>query len=276
MPKICSRSNLFDIDFAVAPERIDPGNKIWNLNSTPRIVSGINERSTNRTKDFYSRFCRDVRTVSTPEVAEATKLFENTFRQVNIALVNEFSKIVNGFNLSTHEIIQAAASKPYGFMSFYPSIGVGGHCIPIDPTYLKYSAELIGLESSFINLSNKINLNAPGEVALRILKLFGGDLNKKKIQIAGISYKSNTSDIRESPALMLMKELSALGATISWHDPLVKEWNGEKSVSLDINIDAGLLVTPHNEMDFSVWKHSGVAVFDLSPSPVNYGWPKFL
>lgn len=276
MPKISYLSNLSEIDFAVAPERIDPGNKIWNLNSTPRIVSGINERSTIRTKDFYSRFCLDVRTVSKPEVAEATKLFENTFRQVNIALVNEFSKIVNGFNLSTHEIIQAAASKPYGFMSFYPSIGVGGHCIPIDPTYLNYSAELIGLESSFINLSNKVNLDASREIALRILKIFDGDLNERKIQIAGISYKPNTSDIRESPALLLIKELSSLGATVSWHDPLVIECNGENSVSLDTNIDVGLIVTPHNEIDFSAWKHSGVLVLDLSPSPVNYGWPKFI
>jgi len=275
-PMITSLTGLVNLDFAVAPERIDPGNKKWDLKSTPRLVAGISERSTKRAIDFYLRFSDHVNPVSKPEVAEAAKLFENTFRQVNIALVNELSQITNSFKISCHEVIEAASTKPYGFMPFYPSIGVGGHCIPIDPSYLAFSAQSVGVEANFINLANRVNLSAPYSVGQRIKARLDGDLNGKKIQIAGISYKPNVADMRESPVLELMKELSELGAIISWHDPLVKEWGGHRSVALDTMVDLGVITTPHDSIDFTIWQESGINVLDLSANTKNYGWPKFL
>jgi UDP-N-acetyl-D-glucosamine dehydrogenase len=275
-PTITSITGLANLDFAVAPERIDPGNKKWDLKSTPRLLAGINERSTKRAIDFYSRFSDHVHPLSSPEVAEAAKLFENTFRQVNIALVNELSQITNSLKIPTHEVIEAASTKPYGFMPFYPSIGVGGHCIPIDPSYLAYSAESVGVKANFIDLANRVNLSTPYSVGQRIKARLDGDLNGKKIQIAGISYKPNVADMRESPVIELMKELSKLGAMISWHDPLVKEWGGHHSIALDAMVDLGIITSPHDSIDFTIWQESGIDVLDLSANTKNYGWPKFL
>jgi len=275
-PLITSLTGLFNLDFAVAPERIDPGNKKWDLKSTPRLVAGINERSTKRAIDFYLRFSDYIKPVSKPEVAEAAKLFENTFRQVNIALVNELSQITNSFNISSHEVIEAASTKPYGFMPFYPSVGVGGHCIPIDPSYLAFSAQSVGVKANFINLANQVNLSTPYNVAKRIKARLDGDLNGKKIQVAGISYKPNVADMRESPVLELIKELTKLGAIITWHDPLVKEWSGHHSVALNSNVDLGVITTPHDNMDFTIWQESDIDILDLSANSKNYGWSKFL
>jgi len=275
-PTITSLTGLTNLDFAVAPERIDPGNKKWDLKSTPRLLAGINERSTKRAIDFYSRFSDHVHPLSSPEVAEAAKLFENTFRQVNIALVNELSQITNSLKIPTHEVIEAASTKPYGFMPFYPSIGVGGHCIPIDPSYLAYSAESVGVKANFIDLANRVNLLTPYSVGQRIKARLDGDLNGKKIQIAGISYKPNVADMRESPVIELIKELSKLGAMISWHDPLVKEWGGHHSIALDAMVDLGIIISPHDIIDLTIWQESGIDVLDLSANTKNYGWPKFL
>lgn len=275
MPLINPFFDISEIDFAVAPERIDPGNREWNLNLTPRIISGINKVSTDRTLEFYSNFCRDVRIVSNPEVAEATKLFENTFRYVNIALVNELSEIMTKFNISTHEIISAASTKPYGFLPFFPSIGVGGHCIPIDPNYLQFSAELVNLDSKFIGLAEQINLDRPNFVAKSISSLFNGDLTDRKIQIVGIAYKPNVTDLRESPALELILALRSMGAKVKWHDPDVKVWNGEVSSPLDLELDIGLIVAPHDTIDLSKWEKTGFKVLDLSNTKFKFEWPKF-
>jgi len=262
--------------YAAAPERVDPGNSKWILSNTPRIISGLDDNSTDKAIKFYSSFCGEIHRASTPEVAEASKLFENTFRQVNIALVNEFSEISASLGFSAHEAISAAATKPFGFMPFYPSIGVGGHCIPVDPSYLSYAAEISGVEANFINLSNKINLSMPKRITTIIQKKFGGNLKGKRIQIAGIAYKPNVPDLRESPALLLIKELESIGASVFWFDELVIEYNGNKSVPLDPTIDLGLIVSPHNGMNFSVWQKAGIKVLDLSADSKNYGWPKFL
>jgi len=275
-PTIDSLSGFVDLDYAVAPERIDPGNSQWNMKNTPRLVSGTNERSTERAFDFYSTFCDQVYKVSKPEIAEAAKLFENTFRQVNIALVNELSNIADSIGFSTHETINAASTKPFGFMPFYPSIGVGGHCIPVDPSYLAFSAESVGADAKFIKLANITNSTMPKIIAERIKTILDGDLNGKKIQIAGITYKPNISDLRESPALDLLNELKSLGASVSWHDPFVTKHNEDQSSELKSDIDLGLIVTPHALIDFSIWKNSDVKVLDLSANPTNYGWPKFL
>ena len=201
---------------------------------------------------------------------------ENTFRQVNIALVNEFSEVVNKLGISANEVVNAASTKPFGFMKFQPSIGVGGHCIPIDPEYLVYFAKKIGVELKLTNVANEINLNRPKQVAHRIKDYLGIDLTGKRLQIAGISYKPNVSDIRESPALELIKELEGAGAIVSWHDPFVDEYNGRQSSALSSEIDLGLIVTPHSQIDFGIWKKTNVKVLDLSANSNNHGWPKFL
>ena len=260
--------------YASAPERIDPGNITWNLSNTPRLISGVDEKSTEMTFEFYSKICKQVIKVRTPEVAELSKLFENSFRQVNISLVNELAQISNLFGVTANEVVSAANTKPYGFMPFLPSTGVGGHCIPVDPSYLSFAVEELGGSADFIDLANKVNLDMPKYVAKRIEKDLSG-LNNKKIQIAGISYKKGVSDLRESPALLLISELRDLGAKVIWHDPLVKEWSSEKSVGLNDQIDLGLIITPHAEIDFEPWKN-GVRVFDLSATSQNFGWAKYL
>jgi len=275
-PLIESKSGLRNLDFAVAPERIDPGNKKWFIGNTPRLISGLSDDAKNKTMVFYRHFCDEIYEVSTPEVAEAAKLFENTFRQVNIALVNELAQIAHKLNFSTHETIMAAATKPFGFMPFYPSIGVGGHCIPVDPTYLSYSAETVGIDARFIKLANQVNSAMPKIISERIKSNFNGSIAGKRIQIAGISYKSDISDLRESPALELIGELKNLGAEVIWHDPFVDEYKGQHSVELSSEIDLGLIVTPHSQIDFSIWKKASVRVLDLSANSINFGWPKFI
>ena len=275
-PIIEELSGLLDLRYAVAPERIDPGNKDWNIKNTPRNISGLTDKATSDTVTFYSGFCDSINTLSKPEVAEAAKLFENTFRHINIALVNEFSEIASKFDFSANDAIIAAGTKPFGFMPFYPSIGVGGHCIPVDPSYLVFSAEQVGIDSKFVNLANQINFSRPKIVADRIRIQLGGDLVNKRVQIAGITYKSNIADLRESPALELITELKSLGAKVLWFDPYVETYNGEKSHPLDPNIDLGIIVIPHHAIDFAIWKKSNTRVIDLSANPINFGWSKFL
>jgi len=275
-PIVDRQSGLTDLNYAVAPERIDPGNKFWSVKNTPRNIAGLTTLATQQSADFYSTFCDSVNVVSSPEVAECSKLFENTFRQVNIALVNELSEVANKLNFSTHEAIMAAATKPFGFMPFYPSIGVGGHCIPVDPSYLSFSAEMAGVDAKFIKLANQVNSAMPKIIKERIKDYLGGNLRGKQVQIAGISYKPDISDLRESPALDLIKELEMAGAIVSWHDPYIDEYNGKQSEAISSEIDLGLIVTPHSQIDFSIWKKTNVKVIDLSANSNDYGWPKFL
>lgn len=273
---ILDKSKLAIFQYASAPERVDPGNNKWVMHNTPRVISGLDSEATNKAINFYSTFCTEIYQAPSVEVAEASKIFENTFRQINIALVNEFSEIAHEIGFSAHEAIKAAATKPFGFMPFFPSIGVGGHCIPIDPTYLSYISKKFGMEAQFINLANAVNSSRPRKIALRIKDELDGSLLNKHIQIAGIAYKPDVSDLRESPAIVLIDELLGLGAKVSWFDPLVKNFNNLKSEPLDPDIDIGLIVTPHSKIDFSVWKEANVKVLDLSANTINYGWPKFL
>jgi UDP-N-acetyl-D-glucosamine dehydrogenase len=273
---ILSSSKTAEFKYASAPERVDPGNLNWDVQNTPRVVAGIDEESSELAANFYESFCFNVSKVSNPEVAEAAKIFENTFRQVNIALVNEFSEICQKLGISAYDAINAASTKPFGFMPFYPGIGVGGHCIPVDPSYLSYIARKNGIEANFIELANKINNAAPRKVALRIRDSFSGSLKGKRIQIAGISYKPGISDMREAPSIKLISELRVLGAQVFWFDPLVSTFENETSVPLDPTVDLGLIVTPHSIIDFSIWLTAKTKVFDLSASSEFLGWPKFL
>jgi UDP-N-acetyl-D-glucosamine dehydrogenase len=188
--------------------------------------------------------------------------------------VNEFSQISKKLGFSASEAIKAAATKPFGFMPFFPSIGVGGHCIPVDPTYLSYIAAKSGANANFIELANQTNMMMPKNVALRIKDEFGGSVEGQKIQVAGIAYKPDVEDMRESPAIQLIGELRKLGADVTWHDPLVQEYQNEKSVQLETDIDIGLIVTPHKLIDFSIWNKA--KVLDLSANDKDFGWPKFL
>ena len=268
-----SKVNFF---FASAPERIDPGNEVWKISNTPRIVAGLNQESTDKAIKFYKTFCSSIYQASSPEVAEAAKLFENSFRQINIALANEFSVISNLLGFSANEAIHAAATKPFGFMPFFPSIGVGGHCIPVDPSYLSYAAELVGAKPSFIELANQTNLNMVKHVVGRIKEELGGKLKGLQIQLAGIAYKPEVSDLRESPALLLIEELEKEESVVTWCDPLVAEYKNQRSTELNPLVDLGLIISPHKVIDLKVWLSGNTKVFDLSADANNYGWPKFL
>jgi len=232
--------------YAVAPERVDPGNQRWNLENTPRLVAGLDSIATSKVKEFYSEFCVDVIEVTSPEVAEAAKLFENTFRQVNIALVNEFAQVTNELGISVYETLNAADSKPYGFMKFQPSLGVGGHCIPVDPSYLAHIGRQFGVETRFINLANETNLAMPIYVAQRVRSDLGGKLNGLQILVLGVSYKSDVADVRETPSSILISELKRLGAEVKWHDPVVAHWNNEDSAPI-ATVDAIVIAQMHQE-----------------------------
>jgi UDP-N-acetyl-D-glucosamine dehydrogenase len=215
-------------------------------------------------RKFYSSFCDEIIEVSTPEVAEAAKLFENTFRQVNIALVNEFAQIGDALNIPTREVLDAAATKPFGFMSFQPGPGVGGHCIPVDPSYLAHVAERLGVPAEFIRHANEVNLGMPAYVVSRVTKEIGS-LKGKKVVVIGVSYKANVSDTREAPAALVIEELKRQGAEVSWHDPVVGTWNGQKSSELK-GFDIAIVVTKHNVVSEAEIKASAPYVFDCTGS----------
>jgi UDP-N-acetyl-D-glucosamine dehydrogenase len=259
--------NKSEFLYASAPERIDPANSKWNIKNTPRILAGINEQSTSAALEFYKSICDDVTAVSSPEVAESAKLFENTFRQVNIALVNELAQISSKLGISANEVIAAAATKPFGFMKFNPGLGVGGHCIPIDPIYLAQKAEQRGAPAKFIRQANLVNQQMPLYVLQRLKELLGGNLKDKKICIVGISYKADVTDLRESPSLVLLKELQNSGANVVFHDDVVKEYNGVKSTLLAPNsFDLTVVAVHHSDLPVDSVIKSAPIVFDCTGS----------
>jgi len=250
--------------FAISPERVDPGNTNWKIKNTPRILAGLTLEAREKAKEFYSRFCDNLVEVSSPEIAEAAKLFENTFRQVNIALVNEFAQITNSLGIPVKEVLDAASTKPYGFMKFTPGIGVGGHCIPVDPSYLAYVAEKNGVTPAFVNLANKVNLAMPIYIAKRIEELLGGQLKGKKILICGVAYKKDVADVRESPSEALIDLLRMQGSMVSWHDPLVREWRGEVSSKIEKDLDLIVIAVAHSTLDFEAINSKSTFIFDTT------------
>ena len=250
--------------YASSPERVDPGNEKWTQKNTPRLLSGLTPEATALARKFYSSFCDEIIEVSTPEVAEAAKLFENTFRQVNIALVNEFTQISDALDIPTREVLAAAATKPFGFMSFQPGPGVGGHCIPVDPSYLAYVAEYVGVPAEFIKRANQVNLGMPAYVVSRVAKEVGS-LKGKKVVVIGVSYKANVSDTREAPAALVIDELKKQGAEVSWHDSVVGTWNGQTSSELK-GFDVAIVVTKHDVVSDAEIKASAAYVFDCTGS----------
>lgn len=249
--------------FSVSPERVDPGREDFNQSNTPRLYSGLTPEASKRTYEFYSTFCENLIEVSSPEVAEAAKLFENSFRQVNIALVNEFAQIAYALGISARETLDAAGTKPYGFMKFSPSTGVGGHCIPIDPSYLAYVASQHGVEATFIERANEVNLNMPKYIASRVVADHGGSIKGKRVIVIGVAYKANVADLRETPAEILIEELHRLGASVTWHDPLVAHWNGQNSAEL-ADADIAIVVTKHDVISAKAIMNCSPYVFDTT------------
>jgi UDP-N-acetyl-D-glucosamine dehydrogenase len=250
--------------YASSPERVDPGNTQWGTKNTPRLVGGLTPEAASKAKEFYLSFCDTVIEVSSPEVAEAAKIFENTFRQVNIALVNEFAQIADALGISGREVLDAAATKPYGFMEFNPGPGVGGHCIPVDPTYLAYVANEVGVPATFIKRANEVNLAQPAYVVKRVIAGAGGSVRGKSVVVVGVSYKANIADTRETPATSVIDLLREAGAAVSWHDPLVGSWRGENSADLGA-FDVAVVVTKHDVVSVADIKKSSF-VFDCTGS----------
>jgi UDP-N-acetyl-D-glucosamine dehydrogenase len=253
----------FEHQYAISPERVDPGREDFNQKNTPRLYAGLTPEATTRTREFYSTFCDNLVEVSSPEVAEAAKLFENTFRQVNIALVNELAQISHALGIDVRETLDAAGTKPYGFMKFQPSAGVGGHCIPVDPSYLADVAEKAGVTATFIQRANEVNLDMPKYIAGRIAKDNGGSLKGKKVLVVGVAYKPNVADTRETPAELLIDALEDLGAVVSWSDPVVGSWHGKESVGLN-GAEIAVVVTKHDVVSAQDILKSAPYVFDTT------------
>ena len=196
-------------------------------------------------------------------MAEAAKLFENTFRQVNIALVNELAQISHALGIDVRETLDAAGTKPYGFMKFSPSAGVGGHCIPVDPSYLADVAEKAGIQATFIKRANEVNLDMPKYIAKRVEKDNGGSLKGKKVLVVGVAYKPNVADTRETPAELLIEELELQGAEVSWNDPVVGSWHGGESAALS-GAEISIVVTKHDVVPTDEILKSAPYVFDTT------------
>ncbi len=236
------------LDLAFSPERVDPKNTQWNISNTPKLVAGITYKALKRAREFYSPVVANIVECSSVEVAETAKLLENSFRLINISFINEFRIFCDLLDIDIEEVIKLAATKPYGFMPFYPSLGIGGHCIPVDPLYLSHKAKEIGAPSRFIDLADQINHAIPGYFVSKAEKMLNGLLGRK-ILIVGLAYKPNVSDVRETPVTGLITELRQKGAQVLWHDNLVKEWAGEKSSLLSEEYDLAIIATPHDYLD---------------------------
>jgi UDP-N-acetyl-D-glucosamine dehydrogenase len=246
-----------DFNLAFSPERVDPGNETHSLRNTPKILGGLTPQCRDRAEAVYGLVCEQVVPVSTPEIAEMAKLLENIFRSVNIALVNELARLADRMNIDIHEVIDAAATKPFGFMRFDPGPGMGGHCLPVDPFYLSWKARELDFATEFIELAGKVNQTQPYfcvEQAERALNDQGKAVKGSKIAVLGVAYKPGVGDIRESPSLKIIDRLQALGAEVAYHDPYVPELKafGLRNSELDealAGADIALIVTAHPGID---------------------------
>ena len=255
--------------FASAPERVNPGDPIWNQKNTPRLIGSIDPESQTKALAFYESICDAAISVSTPEIAEAAKLLENTFRLVNIALINEFTQLCATSGINVNEVIDAASSKPYGFMSFRPGVGVGGHCIPVDPLYLTWWARQNGDKAVFVEAADSINHAMPGYVAERALSLINPMIKNPRVLILGVAYKPGVGDVRETPAANLRDHLKNEGAVVAWHDPLVLTWDGSEPVDLGWDCDLAILVTNQPGIDFENIVARGTQILDCTNSIQN-------
>jgi UDP-N-acetyl-D-glucosamine dehydrogenase len=263
-----------DFHLGYSPERIDPGNKTWTLSNTPKIVSGIDENSTKVIRAFYETMVDTTFVVSSPREAELAKLIENTFRHVNIALMNELAVFAHELELNAWEAIEAAASKPFGFMAFTPGPGVGGHCVPIDPSYLSWRVErVLGKSFRLVELADEINRQMPHYVVTRLMTALnsrGRAMKGARVLVLGLAYKKNTGDARESPAVRVAQLLAGLGAQVRAADPHVTQACDADSVIVRVDAtpeeisraDAVVLLTDHDAFDFDQINRLGRYCFD--------------
>jgi UDP-N-acetyl-D-glucosamine dehydrogenase len=252
LPILIKTSGLSEKEFhlAYSPERIDPLNKEWNIKNTPKLVAGLTDQAAKLAQEFYAKFIDQVVICPTVEVAETAKLLENSYRLVNISFINEISMFCQKIGVDINEVVKAAATKPYGFMPFYPSVGVGGHCIPVDPIYLSNAAKSAGAGSRFIDLADEINQSMPSYFVERAKQIIDG-VKSKKVLVIGLSYKPNVADIRESPVIYLIEQLRKAGAEVCWHDELVKSWNGQESTPISSDFDLAIIATPHDYLELA-------------------------
>jgi UDP-N-acetyl-D-glucosamine dehydrogenase len=269
---VLERSGLVggrDFHLAFSPERVDPGREDWTTKNTPKIVGGITPACTERAVELYSRALDTVHAVSSPEAAELTKLLENIFRSVNIALVNELAQLCDRMQIDVWEVVGAAATKPFGFMSFKPGPGLGGHCMPIDPFYLTWKAREYDFYTEFIELAGKVNENMPYWCIAKIARALNAHekaLKGSKIVMLGVSYKADIEDTRESPALKMIELLQEAGADVSYHDPFVPELpeRGLSSSPLPpTDADCVVIVTAHSGIDYDELVEQVPLVVDL-------------
>ncbi|MEA2224595.1 MAG: UDP-N-acetyl-D-glucosamine dehydrogenase [Solirubrobacteraceae bacterium] len=246
-----------DFNLAFSPERVDPGRTDYTLRTTPKVVGGLTEACGDRAEALYGEICDSIVRVSTPEAAELTKLLENIFRSVNIALVNELAMLCDRMDIDIWEVVDAAATKPYGFMRFEPGPGMGGHCLPVDPFYLSWRAREFDMATEFIELAGKINQQMPYHCVAKVERMLNGaskPVRGSKIAVLGVSYKPGVGDVRESPGLKIVTLLTALGGELRYHDPFVPELpeHGLRSQPLDEvleDADLALIVTAHPGVD---------------------------
>jgi len=262
-----------DFFLCFSPERVDPGNLTWGVRNTPKVIGGITDACVRAGEALYSRVMERVVPVSSTEAAELTKLLENTFRAVNIALVNEMAQVSDRLNVDVFEVIEAAATKPFGFMRFNPGPGIGGHCIPLDPHYLAWKMRTLNYKTRLIDLAGEVNSEMPHFVVNKVQDALNQErrsLNGSRILILGMAYKRDVDDVRESPALDILRLLEAKGATVSFHDPHVAEVREDGAVRRSVpftaetvaNADAIVLVTDHSGVDYRILEHVNVPVVD--------------
>jgi UDP-N-acetyl-D-glucosamine dehydrogenase len=257
-----------DFNLAFSPERVDPGRTDWTTKNTPKVVGGLTPACTERAADFYRAAVDTVVPLSSPETAEMTKLLENIFRAVNIALVNELAQLCERMDLDVWEVIEAAETKPFGFMSFKPGPGLGGHCIPIDPFYLTWKAREYDFYTEFIDLAGKVNANMPYFCRSLISQALNHGAQKSlkgsRILVLGVAYKADIDDVRESPAEKIVGLLQKAGADVAYHDPHVAEFDGMRSVDYaPESYDCVVIVTAHSSIDYEELVDRAQVVVDL-------------
>ncbi|HEV2922636.1 MAG TPA: nucleotide sugar dehydrogenase [Solirubrobacteraceae bacterium] len=260
-----------DFHLAFSPERVDPGRTDFTLRNTPKVIGGLTDASAQRAEELYALVCDQIVRVSSPEAAELTKLLENIFRSVNIALVNELAMLTDRMGIDVWEVVEAAATKPYGFMRFEPGPGMGGHCLPVDPFYLSWRAREFDMATEFIELAGKINQQMPYHCVAKVQRTLndaGLPVKGSRIAVLGVSYKPGVGDVRESPALKIISLLRELGAEIRYHDshvPVLTDY-GLASVSLEQALedaDLALIVTAHPDVDYDLLARRARLVVDL-------------
>jgi UDP-N-acetyl-D-glucosamine dehydrogenase len=262
-----------DFSLGFSPERIDPGSHDWHIRNVPKIIGGIDQRSTDLMEAFYGSFIQQIHRVSSPRAAEMAKLLENTYRHVNIALVNELALLSHDLGIDVWEVIEAAGTKPFGFQCFYPGPGWGGHCIPVDPAYLSWRVRQMGQTARFVELAREINHRMRSYVVQRVVEYLndaGKSLRGATLLVLGVTYKADVADIRESPALEIISRLRKAGANVGFHDPYIREIavDGSPLVGVELteqvvrDADVVLVLTAHSTYDWAWIAGHSRLVFD--------------